>query len=74
MTANYLPLLVFFLFKVSTRLFSADEFQLLDPTQELIFPPELMVIFAAYKLLFDSVFSLVVHSSELVLKACLAVI
>ncbi|XP_030901677.2 aldehyde oxidase isoform X1 [Melopsittacus undulatus] len=28
--------------KVSTRLFSADEFQPLDPTQELIFPPELM--------------------------------
>uniref|UniRef100_A0A8B9GD32 Aldehyde oxidase 1 n=1 Tax=Amazona collaria TaxID=241587 RepID=A0A8B9GD32_9PSIT len=27
---------------VSTRLFSADEFQPLDPTQELIFPPELM--------------------------------
>ncbi|XP_035427453.1 aldehyde oxidase isoform X1 [Cygnus atratus] len=28
--------------KVSTRLFSPDEFQPLDPTQELIFPPELM--------------------------------
>uniref|UniRef100_A0A663DUL7 Aldehyde oxidase 1 n=2 Tax=Aquila chrysaetos chrysaetos TaxID=223781 RepID=A0A663DUL7_AQUCH len=28
--------------KVSTRLFSTDEFQPLDPTQELIFPPELM--------------------------------
>ncbi|XP_058665981.1 aldehyde oxidase [Ammospiza caudacuta] len=28
--------------KVSTSLFSADEFQPLDPTQELIFPPELM--------------------------------
>uniref|UniRef100_A0A663MG96 Aldehyde oxidase 1 n=1 Tax=Athene cunicularia TaxID=194338 RepID=A0A663MG96_ATHCN len=27
---------------VSTRLFSTDEFQPLDPTQELIFPPELM--------------------------------
>uniref|UniRef100_A0A8B9GC73 Aldehyde oxidase 1 n=1 Tax=Amazona collaria TaxID=241587 RepID=A0A8B9GC73_9PSIT len=40
--SNSLPLLVFFLFKVSTRLFSADEFQPLDPTQELIFPPELM--------------------------------
>lgn len=31
------------LFKVSTSLFSTDEFQPLDPTQELIFPPELMV-------------------------------
>uniref|UniRef100_A0A8C3YBD2 Aldehyde oxidase 1 n=1 Tax=Catharus ustulatus TaxID=91951 RepID=A0A8C3YBD2_CATUS len=30
------------LFKVSTSLFSTDEFQPLDPTQELIFPPELM--------------------------------
>uniref|UniRef100_A0A672VBH4 Aldehyde oxidase 1 n=1 Tax=Strigops habroptila TaxID=2489341 RepID=A0A672VBH4_STRHB len=40
--ANSLPLLVFFLFKVSTSLFSIDEFQPLDPTQELIFPPELM--------------------------------
>ncbi|OPJ76220.1 hypothetical protein AV530_004003 [Patagioenas fasciata monilis] len=30
--------------KVSTRLFSTDEFQPLDPTQELIFPPELMRI------------------------------
>nr|XP_013807624.1 PREDICTED: aldehyde oxidase-like [Apteryx mantelli mantelli] len=28
--------------KVCTRLFSTDEFQPLDPTQELIFPPELM--------------------------------
>uniref|UniRef100_A0A8C0VUG1 aldehyde oxidase n=1 Tax=Cyanistes caeruleus TaxID=156563 RepID=A0A8C0VUG1_CYACU len=28
--------------KVSTSLFSTDEFQPLDPTQELIFPPELM--------------------------------
>uniref|UniRef100_A0A8B9TA25 Aldehyde oxidase 1 n=1 Tax=Anas platyrhynchos TaxID=8839 RepID=A0A8B9TA25_ANAPL len=28
--------------KISTRLFSPDEFQPLDPTQELIFPPELM--------------------------------
>ncbi|KFV62993.1 Aldehyde oxidase, partial [Dryobates pubescens] len=28
--------------KVSTRLFSTDEFQPLDPTQELIFPPKLM--------------------------------
>ncbi|NXQ02448.1 AOXA oxidase, partial [Vidua macroura] len=28
--------------KVPTSLFSADEFQPLDPTQELIFPPELM--------------------------------
>ncbi|XP_010020346.1 PREDICTED: aldehyde oxidase 1-like, partial [Nestor notabilis] len=28
--------------EVSTRLFSTDEFQPLDPTQELIFPPELM--------------------------------
>ncbi|XP_060113080.1 aldehyde oxidase-like [Heteronotia binoei] len=28
--------------KVCTTLFSADEFQPLDPTQELIFPPELM--------------------------------
>uniref|UniRef100_A0A672VBY6 Aldehyde oxidase 1 n=1 Tax=Strigops habroptila TaxID=2489341 RepID=A0A672VBY6_STRHB len=28
--------------KVSTSLFSIDEFQPLDPTQELIFPPELM--------------------------------
>ncbi|NXX95379.1 AOXA oxidase, partial [Centropus bengalensis] len=28
--------------KVVTGLFSADEFQPLDPTQELIFPPELM--------------------------------
>ncbi|NXR18366.1 AOXA oxidase, partial [Cinclus mexicanus] len=28
--------------KVSTSLFSSDEFQPLDPTQELIFPPELM--------------------------------
>ncbi|NXC42818.1 AOXA oxidase, partial [Penelope pileata] len=28
--------------KVSARLFSPDEFQPLDPTQELIFPPELM--------------------------------
>uniref|UniRef100_A0A8B9T271 Aldehyde oxidase 1 n=1 Tax=Anas platyrhynchos TaxID=8839 RepID=A0A8B9T271_ANAPL len=27
---------------ISTRLFSPDEFQPLDPTQELIFPPELM--------------------------------
>lgn len=67
-------LLVFFLFKVSTRLFSTDEFQPLDPTQELIFPPELMVIFAAYGLFFSSVFSLIVHSSELILKSCLAVI
>uniref|UniRef100_A0A663MHN5 Aldehyde oxidase 1 n=1 Tax=Athene cunicularia TaxID=194338 RepID=A0A663MHN5_ATHCN len=39
---NSWVLLVFFLFKVSTRLFSTDEFQPLDPTQELIFPPELM--------------------------------
>uniref|UniRef100_A0A8B9MLB5 Aldehyde oxidase 1 n=1 Tax=Accipiter nisus TaxID=211598 RepID=A0A8B9MLB5_9AVES len=39
---NSWSLLVFFLFKVSTRLFSTDEFQPLDPTQELIFPPELM--------------------------------
>uniref|UniRef100_A0A8C3NK02 Aldehyde oxidase 1 n=1 Tax=Geospiza parvula TaxID=87175 RepID=A0A8C3NK02_GEOPR len=30
--------------KVSTSLFSADEFQPLDPTQELIFPPELMTM------------------------------
>uniref|UniRef100_A0A8B9T7U0 Aldehyde oxidase 1 n=1 Tax=Anas platyrhynchos TaxID=8839 RepID=A0A8B9T7U0_ANAPL len=37
-----LSLLVSFLFKISTRLFSPDEFQPLDPTQELIFPPELM--------------------------------
>uniref|UniRef100_A0A8C3JYC6 Aldehyde oxidase 1 n=1 Tax=Calidris pygmaea TaxID=425635 RepID=A0A8C3JYC6_9CHAR len=29
-------------FPISTRLFSTDEFQPLDPTQELIFPPELM--------------------------------
>uniref|UniRef100_A0A672VBK7 Aldehyde oxidase 1 n=1 Tax=Strigops habroptila TaxID=2489341 RepID=A0A672VBK7_STRHB len=42
LVANSLPLLVFFLFKVSTSLFSIDEFQPLDPTQELIFPPELM--------------------------------
>ncbi|KAI1237061.1 hypothetical protein IHE44_0014316 [Lamprotornis superbus] len=28
--------------KISASLFSADEFQPLDPTQELIFPPELM--------------------------------
>ncbi|KAM6307643.1 LOW QUALITY PROTEIN: aldehyde oxidase-like [Aegotheles albertisi] len=28
--------------KISTRLFSTNEFQPLDPTQELIFPPELM--------------------------------
>uniref|UniRef100_A0A8C8BM87 Aldehyde oxidase 1 n=1 Tax=Otus sunia TaxID=257818 RepID=A0A8C8BM87_9STRI len=41
-TENSWVLLVFFLFKVSTRLFSTDEFQPLDPTQELIFPPELM--------------------------------
>uniref|UniRef100_A0A8C4XVG7 Aldehyde oxidase 1 n=1 Tax=Falco tinnunculus TaxID=100819 RepID=A0A8C4XVG7_FALTI len=39
---NSWPLLVFFPLKVSTRLFSTDEFQPLDPTQELIFPPELM--------------------------------
>lgn len=69
MRENSLSLLVFFLFKVSTRLFSTDEFQPLDPTQELIFPPELMVIFPAYRLFFSSVFSLVVHSSELILKS-----
>nr|XP_020667413.1 aldehyde oxidase [Pogona vitticeps] len=28
--------------KICTALFSAEEFQLLDPTQELIFPPELI--------------------------------
>uniref|UniRef100_A0A8C4VEH4 Aldehyde oxidase 1 n=1 Tax=Falco tinnunculus TaxID=100819 RepID=A0A8C4VEH4_FALTI len=42
MRENSWPLLVFFPLKVSTRLFSTDEFQPLDPTQELIFPPELM--------------------------------
>lgn len=31
------------LFKTSTKLFSEEEFLPLDPTQELIFPPELMV-------------------------------
>ncbi|KAG6938992.1 aldehyde oxidase 2 [Chelydra serpentina] len=30
--------------KISTKLFSADEFQPLDPTQEFIFPPELMTM------------------------------
>uniref|UniRef100_A0A8D2KX09 FAD-binding PCMH-type domain-containing protein n=1 Tax=Varanus komodoensis TaxID=61221 RepID=A0A8D2KX09_VARKO len=30
--------------KICTRLFSAEEFQPLDPTQELIFPPELIKI------------------------------
>ncbi|XP_053900314.1 aldehyde oxidase 1-like isoform X1 [Malaclemys terrapin pileata] len=30
--------------KFSTKLFSADEFQPLDPTQEFIFPPELMTM------------------------------
>uniref|UniRef100_A0A8C8BP15 Aldehyde oxidase 1 n=1 Tax=Otus sunia TaxID=257818 RepID=A0A8C8BP15_9STRI len=51
-TENSWVLLVFFLFKVSTRLFSTDEFQPLDPTQELIFPPELMVTFATLRTLF----------------------
>lgn len=73
MRENSWSLLGLFLFKVSTRLFSTDEFQPLDPTQELIFPPELMVNFAAYGLFFSFVFSLV-HSLELILKSCLTVI
>lgn len=32
-----------FSFKTSSKLFSEEEFLPLDPTQELIFPPELMV-------------------------------
>uniref|UniRef100_A0A8C3NJY3 Aldehyde oxidase 1 n=1 Tax=Geospiza parvula TaxID=87175 RepID=A0A8C3NJY3_GEOPR len=36
--------LVYMHIQVSTSLFSADEFQPLDPTQELIFPPELMTM------------------------------
>lgn len=36
-------LIVFSLFKASSKLFSEEEFLPLDPTQELIFPPELMV-------------------------------
>lgn len=30
--------------KTSTKLFSEEEFLPLDPTQELIFPPELMIM------------------------------
>lgn len=36
-------LVVLSLFKTSLKLFSEEEFLPLDPTQELIFPPELMV-------------------------------
>lgn len=64
-----------FSFKESVGLFSPDEFQPLDPTQEFIFPPELMVIFVAYSLHIRSVFSfIVVHSSRLILNPCLAMI
>lgn len=64
-----------FSFKESARLFSPDEFEPLDPTQEFIFPPELMVISVAYSLLLSSVFSfVVVHSSGLVLNPYLAMI
>jgi hypothetical protein len=34
---------VFYLLQVCTKLYEKKEFQPLDPTQELIFPPELMV-------------------------------
>ncbi|XP_062972241.1 aldehyde oxidase-like [Elgaria multicarinata webbii] len=41
---NHLPLLPNEEKEICTRLFSAEEFQPLDPTQELIFPPELIKI------------------------------
>uniref|UniRef100_A0A8D2KXX4 Aldehyde oxidase n=1 Tax=Varanus komodoensis TaxID=61221 RepID=A0A8D2KXX4_VARKO len=43
--SNEIHLLSVYCFlKICTRLFSAEEFQPLDPTQELIFPPELITV------------------------------